>query len=268
MIADITPTRSLAGANGLPPQPFREFVLVLQDQTTNLSAINYRNEPMIQRYSPTTNFAHDRHLPSLFQQPVQSPERAADAALESQGGQADSLPARAHGRIKLLGLECPGSFLAAIALSVSIGRARAESDLRANRQRRADGSLRSGRCLDRPCRGTVRRAGRLSLPRGYRRTDASRSVGHPPRRSLTRSMTESGSEEYPIMTDFGVRARRYGRFRLFVWLVALTIATALGWGRFGKHAIAPALPSRRRPRRRQRGKPKSIAMITHWPALS
>ena len=41
------------------------------------------------------------------------------------------------------------------------------------------------------------------------------------------------------MTDFGVRARRSGRFRLFVWLVALTIAAGLWCGRFGKHAITP-----------------------------
>jgi manganese oxidase len=69
-IADITPTRSLAGANGLPPKPFREFVLVLQDLPSNqqvvtpglaglpanLAAVNFRNEPMIQRYQKPASF--------------------------------------------------------------------------------------------------------------------------------------------------------------------------------------------------------------------
>ncbi len=64
-IAEIEPTRSLAGADALPPRRFREFVLVLQDQTINVqgppagpiqstpnfAAINYRNEPMFQRYN-------------------------------------------------------------------------------------------------------------------------------------------------------------------------------------------------------------------------
>ena len=59
--AIITPTRPTPRSNGLVPRPFSEFVLVLQDQTaaqptppttTNFSAINYKNEPMIQRYKP------------------------------------------------------------------------------------------------------------------------------------------------------------------------------------------------------------------------
>ena len=78
MTADITPTRPSPSSGGLPPRPYREFVLVLQDQTsnqqqqpataaqptpastsTNFAAINYKNEPMVQRFNvpTTTNFA-------------------------------------------------------------------------------------------------------------------------------------------------------------------------------------------------------------------
>ena len=70
--ATITPRRPAPSNGGKVPDPFREFVLVMQDQvdnsvqipdqsvpnTTGLQSVNYANEAMLQRFNPGPNKAN------------------------------------------------------------------------------------------------------------------------------------------------------------------------------------------------------------------
>ena len=104
--------------------PFHEFVLALQDQTDNSTAtpgVNYKNELMTQRYNPPPtggNFSTIDISQAFANSLVK--HRPADTGLDGQGGRADPVPARPHGRYGLLVLGCPRPLVAAVSLSARL----------------------------------------------------------------------------------------------------------------------------------------------------